>query len=85
MFFKKDEIELLKKEAARAYRRYCDIADSRQYSCGMTLASFVTPELAREARKFNKAMRSLSMRDPKCPKYTELPEGDANQNKLKVA
>lgn len=64
-----------KKEARRSYERYFNIADSRDYSCGMSMAAMITPELAKEARKFNAAMRTLEELDPNCPKWQALPEG----------
>jgi len=60
----KSPIEEARKRAAKAYRRYHDIAESRDYSCGMTLAAMLTPELAKEARNFNAAMRELKALDP---------------------
>jgi hypothetical protein len=72
--FSKSPIEKAKARAAKAYRRYFDIAESRQYSCGMSLAAMITPELAKEARNFNAAMRDLKGLDPTCPEYSPLPE-----------
>lgn len=71
-----NRLDELRKGAARAYMRYHEIAEAREYSCGMSMAAFINPELGKLARQFNECMAILKQADPKCPDYHKLPEGD---------
>lgn len=68
-------IDQAKQEARQAHFEYHCIADKHQHDCGMHMLASIVPGLGMAARRFNAAMRSLKVLDPKCPKFVPYPEG----------
>jgi hypothetical protein len=67
------KIERLKRTARDAYWRHAALAD--QYSCGISLATYISADIFIVASEFNAAMAELKSLDPQCPPYDPLPEG----------
>lgn len=60
------KIAKLKKEAKKYYLNYHGLADD--YSCGLTLAEFMSSDIAHNKLEFNRIMDELAVIDPATPK-----------------
>jgi hypothetical protein len=61
------KIKKLKKEAEKHYIIYYNIANN--YSCGLSLAEHMSPEMLNHKTEFNRIMDELAKIDPLVPDF----------------
>jgi len=61
---KEKEIEKLKRDAKKYYLEY----NNNNYSCGLTLADYISKDRINVKENFNKTWKKLMELDPLCPK-----------------